>query len=69
MAAINILRGLGAVLLLSGALIVALFLNLFGREPVHGTQGHQRSAELAGARFPAEATPVGGAGGPVQAQG
>ena len=65
MALINALRGLGAVLLLSGALIIALLLNLFGRDP----QGFKRGAELAGARCPAEAPPPGRAGVPVQAQG
>ena len=64
-AAINVLRGLGAVLLLSGALIIALLLNFFGR----GTERLERGAELAGARFPAEAAAVSGAGAPIQAKG
>ena len=65
MALINVLRGLGAVLLLSGALMAALLLNLFGRD----TQRLERGQELAGARFPAEAAAISGAGGPIQAKG
>ena len=65
MAVVNVLRGLGVLLLLSGALVIALLLNLFGRE----AERLERGAELAGARFPAEAAAVGGAGAPIQAQG
>ena len=62
---ISVLKGLGAVLLLSGALVIALLLNLFGRD----TQRFERGQELAGARFPAEAAAISGASGPIQAQG
>ena len=65
MAAINVLRGLGAVLLLSGALIIALLLNLFGRD----AERLERGQELAGAGFPAKAAAVGGAGAGIQAKG
>ena len=65
MALVNALRGLGAVLLLSCALVVALLLNLFDR----GAERLESGAELAGARFPAEAAAISGAGGPIQVQG
>ena len=64
---LNVVKGLGAVALLSVALAVCILLALRDRL-TGGAQGLQRFPELPGARFPAEAPAIIGAGGAVPSQ-
>ncbi len=64
---LNMAKGLGALIMLTGALLACLALAIADRLG-GGTERLERRSELAGAGFPAETAAVAGAGAAIAGQ-